>query len=388
MSNIPHNLPTGFPLPDQNGNGNGVNKPAPKPKKSFPDIMLESLHHFKDIFSIVGIVAVIIIIALGAASVAKYATVGLKKITAAVTLSTSDIFTSEEVIPEVSVDNIVVGKPFVLSWDHMKKATGGSYSLNYPCADGLYLTADTIDAGKKTVLCNKDFDFVNRGNQMTLIASSTQFSKVELPITLKFTRNGESKPLISSVIRVDILNPSIKDEIPVVVATTTTPVVTTPAPTQPVVTTPKPTTPTPGQTTSNTYNIGGSTSSTVENPNGKADLRPVILDVGYLDSNNNFVSDSAPRRSNRVAVKFKVENIGDKTSSSYRFNAYLPTYPSQTFNSDEQIGIGAGNRIEYTIAFDKALEGNQSFRILVDGSDNVKESNENNNDDSTTIKIQ
>ncbi|MEK7567515.1 MAG: CARDB domain-containing protein [Patescibacteria group bacterium] len=379
---VPNNLPTEYETSSKNTVKVGYSNVS---KKRVSDIFTQILSPFKDIFSIIGIIVVILFVAYGATFVAKYAATGIKKIAASVSLSTSNVFTSEEVIPDVSSEKVVVGKAFTLSWNHLKKAEGGSYSLNYPCVDGLYLTIDTVDSGKKTALCNKDFEFVNNNNELVITPTSAEFSRVELPITLKFTRNGENKPYLNSVIKVDIVNPAIKDTSPSEEAKeptkTETIVINTPAPVT------QTTTPVPGQTTSNVYTIGG-TSPTTENPNGRADLRPTFLDIGYLDSNNNFVSTTSPIRSNRVAVKFKIENTGDKSSNSYRFNAYLPTFPGQIFNSDEQIGLAPGNRVEYTIAFDRALQGNQNFRILVDGSDNVLESNENNNDVSTTINIQ
>ncbi len=382
---IPNNLPTEYETSSKHTVKTGYSNSS---RKSFSDVFIQAMSSFKDVFSIIGIIVVILFVAYGAAFAAKYAATGIKKIAASVTLSTANVLTSEEVIPDISSENVTVGKAFTLSWDHLKKAEGGSYSINYPCVDGLYLTINTVNAGKVTALCNKDFDFINNDNELVMVASSSEFYSVELPITLKFTRNGEDKPYLTSVIKVDIINPAIKNT-----NTGGTTVINQPVKTETIVvnnpTYTPPTTqyypPVPGQTTNNVYTVGGSNVSS--NPNGRADLRPTILDVGYLDSNSNFVSTPSPVANNRIAVKFKIENIGDKTSTSYRFNAYMPTYPNQIFNSDEQIGIAPGNRIEYTIAFNQALQGNQNFRILVDGSNTVVESNETNNETSVTIDI-
>ncbi|MDO8492189.1 MAG: CARDB domain-containing protein [bacterium] len=340
-----------------------------------------------DILAIIGSVAILVLFVIGAVYTVKYAGVALRSVGAAAVTLSSKFFPREELVPTVDAEKIISGAPFVISWEKKNIKVSGSHSLYYPCVEGLFLKAQTPDSDTQNILCNKDFDFNNYDNRLTLTAASSKFNKVDLPITIKFTENGKSNPSISGVINVSIINDAIKssgDDVLIVIKdndSTVTTGNTIGGGTYTVTN--------PGKTTSNTYNINGGSNSPVNNPNGHPDLRPAILETGYLDSDNNFVSTSTPMRSNRIAVRFKIENIGDKTSSTFRFNVYLPTYPSQIFNSDEQMGINVGERVEYTIAFDKALQGSQTFRIFVDPAQNVtSELNRNNNDLSTMINIQ
>lgn len=332
----------------------------------------------------IGFIVVLIILIIGAAYAAKYAAVAIRNVGAAAVTLSSKFFPQEELIPTVNAEKIISGVPFTISWDKKNITAEGSYGLYYPCSDGLFLKAQTPDSGTQTILCNKDFDFINYDNSLTLVASSSKFNTVELPITIKFTENGQSKPTIAGVTNIKIVNDAIK----ISDATTSGDVLININP--PVVTTGNTTgggtytVTLPGQTTSNSYPVDG-TGSAANNPNGHPDLRPVFLEKGYLDSSNNFTTTV---KTSRHAIRFKIENVGDKTSGTFRFNAYLPTYPMQIFNSDVQQSLQSGARIEYTIAFDQVLQGNQTFRIFVDPALEVTdEINRADNDLSTTINI-
>lgn len=319
----------------------------------------------------IGLFVVLVLFIVLALVAVKYAGVALRSAsTAAVTLS-SKLFSIESVVPTVSAKEVKVGVPFTISWEHKNQANDGSYSIYYPCVDGLYLTAQTV-SGNQAVLCNKNFDFINQNDQLNLVASSTHTRSATLPIEIRFTKNGSTEPTISGVMQVTVINDALHNAPNTEVATTqntgTTHVV--------------------SNQTNNTQTYVTGTQTSLNNPNGRVDLAVTILDKGYLDSNNNFISNSNPVRSNRVAVRFRIDNLGDKASGAFHFNAYLPTYPSQTYNADLQPSMNGGDHTEYTIAFDKALPGIQNFRVLVDPALEISESNETNNDVSTSINIQ
>jgi len=411
-TNIPNNLPTGIPFQNFEGSSSVVTTSntthttthieeptktdtVSKLKKSFAPHEATLTRAL----AVVGLFVVLIILIIGAAFTAKYAGVALRSsYAAAVTLSSKIFSTAPKTT--LTVGKVEHGKQFTLSWNHLKQATNGSYSLAYPCIDGVYFKASTLDSGVKTILCNKQFDFINHNNQLAFIPYSNTQHSVEVPITIYFTKNGEKTPTVSGVIAVTIVNNAIKEG---TISTDTTEggfeiststVDTTKKPTTGTgITIGTPTTVKTGETvgTKTEQNYGGTvsgTSGSYSNPNGKPDLRAMWIDTGILDSNNNFISKNNPSRADRIAVKFRIENVGNKVSGPFRFNGYLPTYPQQTYNAEIQPSIYPGDRIEYTLAFDRAVNGAQQVRIQVDGGNEVNESNETNNDTYVSINIQ
>jgi hypothetical protein len=383
-SPYPNNLPTGTPP-----------KPTVKERvKRHAPLATKAL-------AVVGLVVVLVLLIGLAGFTAKYAGVALRSsYSAAVSLSSKLFSNSSTTTPSStyksnSVGVVESGKSFTLSWEHLKKTTAGSYALSYPCVEGLSMKAVTPENGTETVPCNKAFDFINHNNEIGLKVTSDKFHSVDLPISILFTKNGEKNASVSGVITITVENSAIatstdtantatKEEIVGAISTSTTK-----KPTGTGTPTTVKTGEQAGNTTSNTYQGGvvTSTGTGVNNPNGKPDLRPAIIETGYLDNNNNFIKSDNPSRANRIAVRFSIENIGDKVSPTFRFNAFLPTYPGQTFNSDIQPPVYPGDHVEYTLGFDRALSGLQNVHIQVDGGNEVTESNESNNDAYVNINI-
>jgi hypothetical protein len=174
---------------------------------------------------------------------------------------------------------------------------------------------------------------------------------------------------------------------PIVIATTTVPVMvpatTTATTTHPVTTpTPKPTYPTYPVTVVNTppplY--------------GLPDLAVYVTAVGYLNDNDNstnsFIASSYVPNGKRGAVKFSVRNIGTNRSGTWSFNADLPTIPTYTYNSPYQNALNPGDRVDFILGFDDSYSGtSRNININVDPSHVVNESDENNNFVSASINI-
>lgn len=318
------------------------------------------------VFATVGLFVILIIIIFGAALTVNYAGKGL---TAAVTLLTGQS-PLEEVIPKTNITKVTSGEAFEMSWDHKEKAKNGSYSLYYPCVDDVFITVQTLDEGKKTALCNKQFDFVNRNNELKLIASNAGEEIVKLPISISFTPNGESEATITGVVAIEVAPGKVVEGVAKDSSTNTETKTTEVIRYIPIQTLPS---------TNVTYPVSGGTR--ISNPNGFPDLRANLLEVGVLNSSNQFTRTDTLRRSDyKIAVRFRIENIGDKTSDPYRFNAYLPTYPAQTYNSDVKPGLQPGEYVDYTLGFDRPVEGNTAVRIQVDGGNYIIESSEINNE--------
>lgn len=121
---------------------------------------------------------------------------------------------------------------------------------------------------------------------------------------------------------------------------------------------------------------------------GSVDLEATINEIGYLNSNNDLIATSTLVVGKIGAVKFTVKNIGTKTSDGWTFNAVLPTSPSHIFHSEGQKALAPGEKIEFTMGFDKLRIGEQMPIIInVDPTGGMKESNKTNNIVKTFIDI-
>ncbi|MEX0917311.1 MAG: CARDB domain-containing protein [Candidatus Paceibacterota bacterium] len=136
---------------------------------------------------------------------------------------------------------------------------------------------------------------------------------------------------------------------------------------------------TPGTETSSTFPINEN-STVVSDPNGRADLAPRLLAVGVVDEDGNFTEKDEVDQSDRIAVRFAVENLGTKTSETWRFTAVLPTHTIHFFDSPTQQALRPGDRIEYTLGFDGVKDNEKvTFTVNVDPSKSVPEVTKNNN---------
>lgn len=185
-------------------------------------------------------------------------------------------------------------------------------------------------------------------------------------------------------------------QLQVVTATTTLPIedATTPAETTSTTTTTVETTPTkkpvsttPGQTTYTTI----TTTTGPAELYGKSDLTVKITAVGYLTRSGDtdtFVESSSIPSGKNGAVKFTVTNAGTNTTGSWKFEASVPTSPSQTFTSPTQNSLAPGDSIDYVLGFEKGKKGNdRDIIVTVDPKDSIDESNEGNNEDAQAVDI-
>jgi len=300
--------------------------------------------------------------------------------TAAVTLS-SVFFPVNHL--SVSTDSTTVNssEPFTLSLKLDRADTKGSYSFSYPCLEGFYFKSATAGNSEESVPCDTPFNLVLDNQKVTLTPVSTKSRYVDMPVTLHFTQDGKKSFSDKASIVMTVFNDGSKKTVTETVPKTSTINPTTSGHTSAV---------TPGSETSKTYtniSIGGPTIK-AENPSGKADFKVSIISTGTTNKTSGaFTATSTLYRSDRIAVRFAVENTGDKTSPEWRFNAILPTYPAYTFNSDSQRALKPGERIEYTIGFDQSIAGTSTVKFIIDPQEVVAESDETNNTVSTDLFI-
>lgn len=122
---------------------------------------------------------------------------------------------------------------------------------------------------------------------------------------------------------------------------------------------------------------------------GLADLITTITSVGYLRNNgdtNSFVAANSVPRGYQGAVRFVVANRGTNISDSWSFEARLPG-TNGTYRSATQRSLKPGDSIVFTMGFDSSESGSETIRIEADANDRVNESNESNNTDTETIRL-
>lgn len=142
-----------------------------------------------------------------------------------------------------------------------------------------------------------------------------------------------------------------------------------------------------GPKTTTTYPAGGVSTAPLY---GQADLAVRITQVGYLTSNttDSFVSGVIVPSGDNAAVKFSVTNVGTNISGPWSFTANLPTNTSFVFTSNPQQSLRPGERIDFTLGFDRAQSGIRQITITADSGNQVSESNESNNTAVSNITIQ
>jgi len=328
--------------------------------------------------SIIGLIAILAVISFGLVK----ATPAIIRGVAAAAVSLSSVFIpAEKLIVSSDAYTIGSGDTFTLKWSlDSSSATpvGGSYTVSYPCVDGVHLEA--VGRGSNDIIfCNTVFHFLNNDNSLALTGFSTKGATVNLPVTVYFTRNEESSPstranatiTITGETSADAVKPPVKTEVSTGTNTGTN----------------TNTTPNSGLTGSFQNNqvvqIPGTGATTISgsNPNGNIDLTATILETGYINlTTNAFVAAKEVKPDQRAAIRFEIVNLGSKRASDWTFAAVLPTFPGYIFQSNTQQALNPGDRVQFTLGFDSILKKTENeFIVNVDPLGSVQETNKTNN---------
>lgn len=339
--------------------------------------------------SILGLIAILAVISYG---LVKATPVIIRGIAAAAVSLSSVFIPAEKLVVSSNVYTIGSGGPFTLKWALETSSTaaiGGSYTISYPCIDGVHLEA--VGRGSNDIIfCNTVFHFLNDNNSLALVGYSTKGATVNLPISVYFTRNEESAPSTRANVTITITGETSADAVKPPVNTTTTTGTNSGTNTGTNV----------GTGNTNTSNVGtgglsgsfqnnqvvqipgsGVVQSGVSNPNGNIDLTANILETGYINKETlAFVAAKEVKPDQRAAIRFEIVNIGSKRASDWTFAAVLPTFPGYIFQSNTQQTLNPGDRVQFTLGFDSILKKTENeFIINVDPIGSVQETNETNN---------
>ncbi len=305
--------------------------------------------------------------------------------------SLSSIFVpAEHLTMTVESGTVNSGETMNISWEHRARKADGTYVFTYECRSGVSFEVAKEDGTYQQALCDTPIQVPGTGDagafKVIPVSSTTRF--MDVPMTVSFASAAVTDAKISDRVLVTIVNNDVKDG---QVVATSTPVTTTggtktPTETKPPVKNPVTVTPGPRATSTIKVPVSGTPQS---NPNGRADLAVVFTGIGYLDNaTNEFVASSTPMPNQKVAVRFEIQNIGNKETGEWTFSAVLPTTPFYIYQSSMQRNLQPGDKIEYTLGFDM-VKNEKEVEVLVNVDNarpseagwygNVKESNEANN---------
>jgi len=299
-------------------------------------------------------------------------------IQSAIASMTSIFSPKEKLVIDSETFSIKSGDAITLSWQHMGSKKDGTYSLTYPCMDGFHLETNATAEGGEVIFCNTPYHFLNNENSITLKAFSQKNRYMDVPIVIQYIKNDSNEVSASSESLVTITNENPGDAKTAVVAKTTPPKkieVAPSAPSKSEVPAPEP-----------TYTVVN-VPAPASDPNGMADLSVTILETGTIDKTTSvFTATTAPKSTDRNAVKFEVSNLGTKASGVWKFDANLPTVPAYTYHSDEQVSLNPGEKIVFTLGFDSIEKQNGNIvSITIDPTSTVTEVTRNNNMVSKTV---
>lgn len=141
-------------------------------------------------------------------------------------------------------------------------------------------------------------------------------------------------------------------------------------------------------TQGSTY-VGYNTGNNI--PNGQPDFIVQIMQVGTLNSYNQFVPTTSIPANGRVAVQFRIINQGNNANitNPWFFRAEMTDAPNpnKIYNSEVQAGLVGGQVVTYTLGFDNLRYGTNSITIYIDSQNGIYESNENNNIGSVSFNV-
>lgn len=122
---------------------------------------------------------------------------------------------------------------------------------------------------------------------------------------------------------------------------------------------------------------------------GKSDLSVRLISTGIINKyTKQFTQTNTMGTGDEVGMRFEVRNIGNAVSGSWNLKATLPSATTPNYNSDQQMSLNPGDRIEFTLGFDNPSNlGSITAYVYADPSNIISESNESNNSISVPFNI-
>lgn len=347
----------------------------------------ETRDHVKQLairsLAIVGIVALLALGTWGTIQIIRTGPSVFSGIGAAVSNFTARFFPAGSPSLRITLESYSVmnDEAFDLTWNSENAPRESFYAFVYECADGLSFLTPNTTGGNTRIACGETYEFNTQANQLTLIPISLDNRFLDSAVKVLMVTGNQI------VAEDEVLLTVVNDK--VAMSGTTTGTTTKPVSPQ--------TRPSTGGTTGGvqaTYYEPVYTTVTVprtSDPNGYVDLAVEIIRIGTLDGRSDRFSsnDSTLDRDERGGVMFAVRNLGTKVAEDWTFEAELPTRPSFTYRSRSQPDLMPGDRIEFTLGFDRlSREDEDEILIEIDPRNTIDESNESNNRADIRVEIE
>ena len=277
---------------------------------------------------------------------------------------------------EKITEPIESGKPFTLNWNYGEN--NGTYFINYECAESGRVKLTLVKNSSQNnpdrkISCGENYQIPGDG-KVALAANSTAAQESELKIQIVYSETGTSESARGAAVII------IKPVAQTASGNTASGTAKTPDTSRP-----KPQTNTntqssgltPGPETNTEYQVSQSQGTQAQ---GKSDLYSNITAYGTLNSNNEFTATTTLKSTDKIAVRFEIVNHGTVETGTWYFNAVLPTFPSHIFTSESQQSLKPGEKIVFTLGFNKVAkkDGNE-FVVNADPANSINEASETNN---------
>lgn len=297
--------------------------------------------------------------------------------------------TPETIVIEAE-DSVVNSKEsFRISWNETNDR--GRYALQYDCTDGVSLDARLPNGVVVPVDCGSLYQLPNDTFYLDLSFASEKERFSDLSYAITFTPEGQSTTAIESRQELTLINASIPPEGIVAGSSDETdtedPVIDTPADNNDQVdnTDDSDNTPVsnPEPETRYRYVYQTTYQVPVSDPNGYTELAVTYMGIGVVNSFGQFIPQNRLDTNDFGAFQFKVKNIGTKTSSTWSYEADLPT--NATYDSNIQTALKPNEEALITVAFGRVHdEGTERFGVEIDGGNDISSAN---NQFTATVRI-
>jgi hypothetical protein len=123
---------------------------------------------------------------------------------------------------------------------------------------------------------------------------------------------------------------------------------------------------------------------------GKPDLAIRFIAVGIIDpGSKQFFPTNYAGQNDTIGIKFEVKNVGSNVTGPWKLRLNMPSRTTPYYDSDYQVSIRPGDRMEFTATFDNVIaQGINMAYITADPLNMVSEILENNNSLTVPISVQ
>ena len=212
---------------------------------------------------------------------------------------------SESLVINQSDDSINSNQPIEISWNSLENP--GSYAFSYFCQDGVSLNILSSDDNPETLICDQIIEIDGDQTTLTLLVKNTNPEPTEVNYILGFRTDNNTNLKYQTEKSFEVLNqePAEIEEVA----------------------------PPANETPINYY----------------SDLALKAIVTGHLNNQRQFTSSQTIDRDKQGAIRFSVQNIGNKTSEPWSYITDLPN--GEVYKSEVQAPLLPGQYDIVTIGF-------------------------------------